>query len=27
MALDLFDFVEKGKSLDKSIDIKRFVTS
>jgi hypothetical protein len=25
--LDLFDFVEKGKSLDKSIDIKRFVTS
>ena len=27
MALDLFDCIEKGKSLDKSIDIKRFVTS
>jgi glycine oxidase len=27
MALDLFDYIEKGKSLDNSIDIKRFVTS
>ena len=25
MALDLFDFIEKGKPLDKSIDIKRFI--
>lgn len=27
MALDLFDFIENGKQLDKSIDIKRYATS
>jgi hypothetical protein len=27
MAIDLFDFIENGKPLDKTIDIKRYAIS